>query len=61
MEVKLETLKRVEALSSSFDLAEGLEEDMVCSSVGAEVLGTALCVIVEAGLVRTLSIVFKLG
>lgn len=61
MEVKLETLKRVEALSSSFDLAEGLEEDMVRSSVGAEVLGTALCVIVEAGLVRTLSIVFKLG
>ena len=58
---KLDTSKSFEALSSSFDLTEGLSEDIVRMSRGVDDFGRVLMIgrvsAVEEVLVRSLSII----
>lgn len=64
-EVRLETLKRLEDLSSSFVLAAGLSEDMVLVTVTVEGASNALLAVLLAkpdeGRVKSLSIVVELS
>ena len=61
MAEKLDTSKSLEALSSSFDLAEGLSEDIVLMRVRFECLGNVLIVWFRAAIeevrVRSFNIV----
>lgn len=64
-EVRLETLKRLEDLSSSFVLATGLSEDMVLVTVtmygASNALRAVLLAKADEGRVKSLSIVVELS